>query len=59
MPSAYRYGGKSLVIHASQPELSTAENFLHMLRNDSRFTPLEAQLLDLTLVLTRGARGRQ
>ena len=25
--------------------------FLHMLRNDSRYTPLEAQLLDLALVL--------
>ena len=49
--SAYRYGGKSLVIHAPRPELSAAENFLHMLRHDSRYTPLEAQLLDLALVL--------
>ena len=49
--SAYRYAGKSLVIHAPQPELSAAENFLHMLRNDNRYTPLEAQLLDLALVL--------
>jgi len=47
----YYYGQGSLVIHAPQPELSTAENFLHMLRNDSRYTPLEAQLLDLALVL--------
>ena len=47
----YRYGKGSLVIHAPRPELSTAENFLHMLRNDSRYTPLEAQLLDLALVL--------
>ena len=47
----YYYGKGSLVIHAPQPGLSTAENFLHMLRNDSRYTPLEAQLLDLALVL--------
>ena len=47
----YHYGKGSLVIHAPRPELSTAENFLHMLRNDSRYTPLEAQLLDLALVL--------
>jgi len=47
----YYYGKGSLVIHAPRPELSTAENFLHMLRNDSRYTPLEALLLDLALVL--------
>ena len=47
----YYYGKGSLVIHAPRPELSTAENFLHMLRNDSRYTPLEAQMLDLALVL--------
>lgn len=48
---SYHYAGKSLVIHTPQCELSTAENFLHMMRNDSRYTPLEAQLLDLALVL--------
>jgi citrate synthase len=47
----YYYGKGSLVIHSPKPELSTAENFLHMLRNDSCYTPLEAQLLDLALVL--------
>ncbi len=47
----YYYGKGSLVIHSPKPELSTAENFLHMLRNDSRYTPLEARLLDLALVL--------
>ena len=47
----YYYGKGSLVIHAPRPELSTAENFLHMVRNDSRYTPLEARLLDLALVL--------
>ena len=45
------FKGESLVIHRPVPELSAAENFLHMLRPNSRFTPLEAQILDLTLVL--------
>lgn len=42
---------ESLVIHRPEAELSTAENILHMLRPDSSFTPLEAQVLDLSLVL--------
>ncbi len=45
------FRNKSLVIHRPMAELSTAENFLHMLRPNSRYTPLEATLLDLTLVL--------
>lgn len=50
---AYSYSieGKSLFIHAPDPKLSTAENILHLLRPDSSYTPLEAQLLDLCLVL--------
>lgn len=47
----YQYANKSLVIHSPNPELSTAANFLHMLRRDSQYTALEAQLLDLALVL--------
>ena len=42
---------KSLFIHLPRPEYSTAENLLHLLREDSQFTPLEAKLLDLALVL--------
>lgn len=42
---------ESLVIHRPEAELTTAENILHMLRPDSRFTPLEAKVLDLALVL--------
>lgn len=42
---------KSLVIHRPEPEYSTAENFLHMLRPNSKFTDLEALVLDMTLVL--------
>ncbi len=45
------FDGGSLVIHAPRPELSTAENFLHMLRPNSQFTREEARLLDLALVL--------
>jgi citrate synthase len=45
------FHGKSLVIHRPEPEYSTAENFLHMLRPNSEFTELEALILDMTLVL--------
>lgn len=45
------YGDSSLIIHSPKPELSTAENILHMLRPDNQFTKLEATLLDLALVL--------
>ncbi len=48
---SHYHEGKSLVIHSPLPELSTAENILHMLRPDSKYTHLEATLLDLALVL--------
>lgn len=50
---AYRHyhDNQSLYIHNPQPELSTAENILYTLRNDSKYTPLEAKILDLALVL--------
>lgn len=49
---AYNFkAGESLIIHQPNPALSTAENILYMLRPDSKFTPLEAKLLDLALVL--------
>ena len=50
---AYMYyiEGQSLFIHIPDPKLSTAENILHLLRPDSKYTALEAQLLDLALVL--------
>ncbi len=35
----------------ADPELSMAENILHILRPDSSYTPLEARLLDVALVL--------
>jgi len=42
---------KSLFIHMPRPDYSIAENLLHLLREDSQFTPLEAKVLDLALVL--------
>ncbi|MGN0675713.1 MAG: citrate/2-methylcitrate synthase [Oscillospiraceae bacterium] len=48
---AYYHDGDSFFIHQPVPEYSTAENILHMLRPDSSFTPLEAHILDLALVL--------
>lgn len=45
------YDGKSLYIHNPIPELSTAENLLHMIRSDKKYTKLEAEVLDLNLVL--------
>ena len=42
---------KSLHIRNPKPELSTAENLLHILRKDGSFTPMEARVLDLALVL--------
>lgn len=43
--------GESLFIHMPKAEYSTAENLLHLLREDGRFSPLEAKILDLALVL--------
>ncbi len=47
----YFHENKSLFIHNPQPELSTAENILYMLRSDCKYTKLEAKLLDMALVL--------
>ena len=41
----------SLYIHHPDPELSTAQNFLRMLRPDTKFSELEAKVLDLALIL--------
>ncbi len=45
------HDGASLFIHSPKPELSTAETILHILRPDSSYTPLEAKLLDIALIL--------
>jgi citrate synthase len=45
------FSGDSLYIHTPRPELSTAENILYMLRPNSKYTELEAKILDVALVL--------
>ena len=43
--------GDSMYIHRPDPSLSTAENFLKMLRPDQKYTELEAKVLDVALML--------
>ncbi len=45
------YDDKSMYIHNPKPELSTAENFLRLIRADKIYTRLEAETLDLALIL--------
>ena len=45
------YDKKSMYIHNPVPELSTAENFLRLIRSDKSYTRLEAEVLDLALIL--------
>ena len=49
--SYYIKNSTSFFLHEPDPNLSAAENILHMLRLDSKYTPLEAKILDLALVL--------
>ncbi len=49
---AYNYEqGESFYIHRPDPNLSTAENILRMLRPNMQYTELEAKVLDIALVL--------
>ncbi len=48
---AHYHMGKSLFIHLPDARLSAAETFLHLLREDSAYTHLEAKILDLAMVL--------
>lgn len=43
--------GKSLYLRKPNPEYTTAQNILHLIRKDGKFTELEARILDLCLVL--------
>ncbi len=45
------HNNSSLYIHYPNAKYSTAQNLLYILRDDGNFTPLEAKLLDLALVL--------
>ena len=48
---SHYHDGNSLFIHTPRADLSTAENFLYVLRADSKYSELEARILDLALVL--------
>lgn len=48
---SHYYDGKSLILHAPRPDLSTAENFLYMMRPNNEYSSTEAHLLDLALML--------
>lgn len=50
---AYNYyeNNGSMFIHRPDPALSTAENLLMMLREDRKYTPMEAKVLDTALIL--------
>lgn len=45
------YDNGSLHLHYPKPELSTAENILHLVRPNSEYTKLEAALLDMAMIL--------
>lgn len=51
--NAYNHYEKneSMYIHHPNPELSTAENFLMMMRPDKKYTAVEAKVLDTALIL--------
>lgn len=48
---SHYHDGNSLYIHQPHKEHSTAETVLHILRPDSKFSPLEAKILDIALIL--------
>lgn len=47
----HKFHDEPLFINHPRADYDIAENFLHMLRPDSQFSALEAELLDLALVL--------
>ena len=47
----YYIDGEGLVIHRPKKNLSAAENILYLLRDDCKYTKLEAKVLDVALVL--------
>lgn len=49
--ACYFHEGTSFFLHPPKAEYSTAENILHMLRPNSKFSTLEAKILDIALVL--------
>ena len=51
MVKRHYFEGRSLHIHYPQENLSTAENFLRMVRNHKNYTEEEAHLLDIMLMI--------
>ena len=55
--AAYGYQAKHITtvtkvyIHNPRKEFSLSENFLHMIRPDNHYSKLEAEILDLSLIL--------
>ena len=47
----HKLHGESLFVHPPHPTLCCAENFLYMLRSDRQYNKLEADILDLALML--------
>lgn len=48
---AHYHMGGSLMIRNPDPKKSTSENFLSLIREDGKYTKLEAETLDLALIL--------
>ncbi len=48
---SHYHDGNSLYLHTPQSELSTAENFLYMIRPDNKYTHQEAEILDMLLMI--------
>lgn len=48
---SHYHDGNSLYLHSPQPRLSTAENFLYMIRPDNKYTIEEAEMLDVMLMI--------
>lgn len=51
MAKKHYYDSHSLFIHAPRPDASTAETLLSLIRPDRQYTRLEAEILDLALVI--------
>jgi len=51
MAKKYYFDHESLIIHLPEPASSTAETILSLIRPDQKYSRLEAELLDLALVL--------
>ena len=45
------HDGNSLYLHKPRPDLSTAENFLYMMRADNQYTREEAEMVDVLLMI--------